>query len=521
MRSALLENFPTLEEIAAERERRRLAAELEATRRDADKIRARCKSLHGFIREAWHVIEPGKPFVDNWHIKLICAVLESITFGRLLDLGFENRVAFNVPPGAMKSILVSVMWQAWEWGPCGLGHMRFISTSYSESYVKRDTRKTRDLVASEWYQALWGDKVRLTRVAELSFANSTTGNREGIPFGSLTGGRGDRLAIDDPHSTETAESESERATTTRIFRESAPLRVNDSVTSAILLIMQRLHADDCTGVATKNGLGYLVIVIPMEYELQRETDATTARALDMLRLKDPRTEEGELYFPARFPRAAVERDKRTMGSYAVAGQFQQRPGPRGGGLFKRHWFKMATTIPAGYRKTVRAWDLAASVPKAGTAPDWTVGLRVSRHPNGAFYVEREVRLQGSPATVKAAVKNTADQDGPAVKIRMTQDPGQAGKDQAEVYVKILAGYTVVMKPATGSKSVRAGGAATQAEAGNIFLAVTGDPARDAWIEPWLDEICEFDTGTHDDRVDTLADAVNELALGSTYTLDNL
>jgi hypothetical protein len=233
-----------------------------------------------------------------------------------------------------------VLWPAWEWGPAGLASLRYLSTSYSESYVSRDSRRMRDLVASEWYQARWGDHVQLVRTGETSFENAATGSREGKPFRSLTGGRGDRVLIDDPHSTETAESEAERQTTIRIFRESVPTRLINPATSAIVVIMQRLHAEDVSGVAINLGLGYEHLMLPMEFEPER-------RCHTSIGFKDPRTYDGELLFPERFPREVVDRDKAAMGSYAVAGQFQQRPTMREGGLFKRAWFRtVKATRPA-------------------------------------------------------------------------------------------------------------------------------------------------------------------------------
>ena len=115
--------------------------------------------------------------------------------------------------------------------------------------------------------------------------------------------------------------------------------------------------------------------------------------------------------------------------------------------------------------------------------------------------------------VENTVLQTAATDGTGVTVRMTQDPGQAGKAQAEQFIRKMAGYAVVSKPATGDKSTRATPAAAQAEVGNIKILRTGDPAQDAWIQPFLDEISMFPAGAHDDQVDVLADAINELALG--------
>lgn len=476
--------------------------------RDAKAIRRRCSTLAGFVREAWQVLEPNAPLVWNWHLDALCNHLEAITDGRI------NRLGVNVPPGSSKSMIVSVMWQAYEWGPRGLRSMRYLTTSFNDGPVKRDTRKTRDLIMSDWYQALFPD-VRMTRTGETSFANSDTGTREGVAFGSLTSQRGDRLIVDDPHSTETAESEVDREKTTRKFREGALNRLNDQEKSAIVVIMQRLHEEDITGVIQKLGMGFTWLILPMEYEPGRAKPTSIG-------FEDPRAEEGELLDPVRFPRHVVEALKRDMGSYAYAGQYQQRPAARDGGLFKRSWFKFVHAMPSGHRRRVRAWDLAATKKATGNNPDWTAGLKMSSGPGLVpFLIEGVSRFRGSPMDVDAAIMQHAALDTQATTIRLTQDPGQAGKAQAETFIRKLAGYSAVVKPATGDKATRATPAAVQCEAGNVFILLTDDPDQDAWVEPFLNELCLFPAGAHDDQVDAFADALNELALGSSYTLDNL
>jgi predicted phage terminase large subunit-like protein len=363
----------------------------------------------------------------------------------------------------------------------------------------------RDLVQSEWYRSLWPE-VELVRAGEASFANTKTGFREGVPFASLTGGRGDRVIIDDPHSTETAESEAERLNTTRIFRESVPTRLNDPKTSAIIVIMQRLHEDDVSGQIMKLGLRYEHLMLPMEFEPERACSTGIG-------FTDPRTEDGELLFPERFPAEVVERDKVPMGSYAVAGQFQQRPAPRSGGMFQRGDFEIVDAVPAGAMRC-RAWDFAATQPKPGKQPDWTVGLKMA-YVGGIFYVEDVRRDRWSPGDVEKNMKNTASQDGLGIRIRIPEDPGAAGKADAATKMKLLAGYDVTAVRPTGEKSVRAKPASAQCEAGNVKLV------RGNWNDAFLDEVCSFPNAQHDDQVDAFADALNELALGSTYTLDNV
>ena len=126
------------------------------------------------------------------------------------------------------------------------------------------------------------------------------------------------------------------------------------------------------------------------------------------------------------------------------------------------------------------------------------------------------RGQWSPATVEAEVQSTAASDRAlhpnAITIRVPQDPGAAGKAYVRTVVLKLAGHAVKFEPVTGSKEVRARALAVQAEVGNVFILETGDPVKDAWIEPFLEEIAVFPNGANDDQVDAAADAFNELVL---------
>lgn len=480
--------MPTLEEIRREKERRKAEAERQRIARDVDAIRARCLRFADFVKEAWHVLEPTNPLKWSWHLDAMCDHLEAITFGRL-----SPWLLINVPPGSSKSMVVSVFWQAWEWGPCRMPSTRFLTTSFEEENVKRDTRKTRDLLKSEWFRTLW-PHVTLTRAGETSFANDATGTREGVPFASITGKRGDRVVIDDPHSLDGAESDAERTKATRRFLEGGLNRVNDQTTSAIVVVMQRLHETDLTGVLLSRKLGFVHLMIPMEFEPER-------RCVTPLPWQDPREEDGELMDPVRMPRQAVERLK-SVSAYAWAGQYQQRPTAREGGLFKRHWFegKIIKAAPPG---TVwwRHWDLAATAKKTAAR---TAGVKMGRAPDGRFIVAHVVKTQAEGAQVRSLIKATAEVDGRDVGISLPQDPGQAGKVQKSDYIAMLAGWNVRAEPETGDKLTRAEPFAAQCEGGNVYL-IEGD-----WISDYLDELCLFPGGTWKDQVDASSGAFGRL-----------
>lgn len=448
-----------------------------------------CQSLAGFVREAWHVLEPNARYVHNWHIDAICQHLEAVTDGRI------TRLLINVPPGSMKSLLVSVFWPAWEWGPMGLRSLRYLATAFNDGPVTRDTRKARDLILSEWYQSLWPE-VQLSRAGETSFANTSTGTREGVPFGSLMSQRGDRLIIDDPHSVDTAESEIERAATARRFREGALDRLNDKQRSAIVVIMQRLHENDIAGVILALKMDYVYLMLPMEFEPERRCET-------IIGFKDPRTYDGELLDPERSPRDVIDQLKKDTTAYAYAGQYQQRPASREGNMFKRAWFvdKIIGAAPAG-TKWVRHWDLAATAKKTAAR---TAGVKLGRTPDGKYVVGHVIKIQEEGNAVRKIILATAQTDTAACEISLPQDPGQAGKVQASDMIAMLAGFVARAQPETGDKATRVEPFASQCEAGNVSL-VRGD-----WNESYIDELCLFPGGAFKDQVDASSGAFGRLA----------
>lgn len=442
----------------------------------------------------WPVLEPSTELKWDWPLDVICEWLESVTSGE------RRRVLMNVPPGSMKSLLTGVIWPAWEWGPRGMPSKRFLATAHMEKLALRDNMKCRRLIQSAWYQRLWPVELTSDQNAKGKFENAATGFREAMAFTSMTGSRGDRVILDDPHSVDDANSVVKLEADVMTFREALPSRVNNDE-SAIVIIMQRLHERDISAVAAD--LGYDHLVIPMRYEPTRP--GITWRGKDR--------SEGALMFPARFPEKAVVELERSLGAYATAGQLQQRPAPREGGLFKPSWFQPIGALPNDIERTVRAWDLAATEKATSNNPDWTAGVRMSRTSQGLFVIEGCRRFRGSPMEVEQSVMGQAAIDGRQVIVRLPQDPGQAGKAQAETFVRKMAGYTVKVERPTGKKADRAAPLAAQAEAGNVRILVTGDPTLDAWVQPFLDEMGLFPAAAHDDQVDAAADALTELALG--------
>lgn len=294
---------------------------------DADLIaigRAHYRSLYEFVKGAWMVLEPGTDLVDGWHIRALCEGLEAVSRGEV------TRLAISIPPRFMKSMIVSVLWPAWEWTHSP--HLRFLTTSASEEFCERDTGKMMSLVKSEWYQFYWPTQLTTQNIKK--FQNTRFGERAIKSFTSITGTAGNRIIIDDPLPVAWADSDVERGKVTKTFFESVTSRVSQE-SDAIVIIMQRVHEDDLIGEIQQRqergeDLGFEFLTIPMEYEGDAHRTSWGYR--------DPRRKIGELILPPYRSKKWCEREKISMGAYAWNAQYQQQPTPRGDGFFKTEHF---------------------------------------------------------------------------------------------------------------------------------------------------------------------------------------
>jgi len=486
--------LPSLADITAAKARLRLASEAREVADRADQDRFECQKLSTFLRRGWRYMDPSD-FITNWHIDAICEHLEAVSRGEV------RRLLINMPPRHMKSLGVSVAWPAWSWsqspgGPLIGPQVRWLFSSYAQTLSTRDNVKCRRLIESPWYRGVWGDRFSLVsdQNTKTKFENDKHGYRMATSVdGALTGEGGDIIVVDDPHNVREAESPAVREAALAWWDEAMSTRLNDPKTGAYVVIMQRVHESDLSGhILAREHKDWTHLCLPARYEPDHPHVYS----------KDPRTRAGQLLWPERIDEDSVKELEGKLGSYGTAGQLQQRPAPREGGLFKRAWLPVVDELPVGINRWVRAWDLGAT---AGGG-DPTAGVKVGRGPDGVFYVAAVAREQVGPADVERLVLSTASQDGQTTTIRLPQDPGAAGKAYAQTLVRLLAGYPVKVVAPTGDKQTRALPAAAQAEVGNVRLL------RGPWNEAFIDELCTFPAAAHDDQVDAFADAINELAL---------
>ena len=183
-----------------------------------------------------------------------------------------------------------------------------------------------------------------------------------------------------------------------------------------------------------------------------------------------------------------------------------------GTYFQRDWFPIVDAIPSGWMQVMRFWDRAATKPsELKPDPDWTRGLKLYKYPNGTWLVADLKSMRDTPGQVEELIKTTASHDTWACAIRAQQDPGSAGVSEADNFIKMLAGYDVGVSTYSVNKAVRAKPVSAQAERHNILVL------RADWNDEFFEELENFsedDTEyAHDDIVDTLSGAFNELAGG--------
>lgn len=324
------EELARLYETADDDLKREIIKNLQAIQKD------QCEqSLLAFVRCFWPVVEPKTEMADGRVLEEICNHLEAVT--RWYETGGKEgcqNLLINVPPGCMKSLITEVFWPAWEWGPRNLPQLRYVCSSYSEELTLRDNIRFATVIKCPLYQKFWGTRFQIVKDTEGKISNTMMGWKQATSVGGLgTGERGDRFNIDDPHNIKDGESQAKRKSTLQWWTEVVPTRLNNPDVSSIVVIMQRVHDNDVSGDIISRCLDFIHLCLPMRFDPDFPYCTTPFGG-------EWRTEKNELLWSERFSESAVTKLETTMGQYATAAQFQQRPSPRGGGIIKDYWWQV-------------------------------------------------------------------------------------------------------------------------------------------------------------------------------------
>ena len=223
---------------------------------------------------------------------------EAVTLGQIQNL------LINIPPRHLKSLLVSVFWPCWEWGPMRRPDLRYINSSYASNLSIRDNVKSRTLIQSGWFQAQWGSVFRLRddQNVKVKFENYQGGFRLASYVGGGTGEGGDRLICDDPNNVTDVESDTIRNTCNEWWDLQMYNRITNVKTAARVMIMQRTHQADLSGHVLETG-GWTHLKLPTRFEPSKR--CTVLYAEGTKTWTDPRKTAGELLNPALWDEDAI------------------------------------------------------------------------------------------------------------------------------------------------------------------------------------------------------------------------
>jgi predicted phage terminase large subunit-like protein len=406
----------------------------------------------------------------------------------------------------MKSLSVSVFWPAWRW--CRKPETKWLYSSYAQDLAIRDSLATRRLITSPWYQRRWGHVYQLQddENQKTLFTNTALGRRLATGVGGRsTGEGGDVIVVDDPHLVTETSSDVMRQATIDWWNLSMSTRGNNPDTAAWVIVMQRIHEQDLAGEVLKGG-DYVHLMLPAEYEPRITIDLGEAYnpAPNPLGWKDPRTEEGQLLWPERFSRAAIEKMKVPLGPMGVAGQLQQRPAPAEGAMFKRVDWMYYDKPPRLTELPIMSWDMAFKDTKDSSYVVGQVWARVGAN----YYLLDQVRGKWD-FNMTVQMFRALCAEHPYAIAKLVED--KANGPAVITFLRNEIPGIIAINP-QGGKEARANAILPLQAAHNIWLPdpslLTPLPGEaQTWVVQFVEEASKFPASAFSDQVDTMSQAL--------------
>lgn len=278
-----------------------------------------------FVQAAVKVIEPQTEFSFNWHIEYLCKYAQQMVEDVANNVPKEKDTIINVPPRSMKSLIFSVLLNAWAW--TNHPHLKFMTISYADNLSAKFAYKTRLLIKSEWYQQHFGLAFKLSDDdnRKTSYSNDKTGTRESFgSTGSVTGSGADIIICDDLNKpNETSDTKLDNVIS--VYRDTIHNRLNQPLIGHRLIIAQRTHERDITGNLLSTDIdSYNHICLPAQYTKDIKPQELAVNYRDGLLWHD------------RFNIDVLHQyDKNT---FMYASQYLQNPLSLDDGMIKRQWF---------------------------------------------------------------------------------------------------------------------------------------------------------------------------------------
>lgn len=470
-------------------------------------VRELCKASYwDFVQEFWEEVPGAGIMIPNWHMKLVCQELQLVCERIFLGQKRQYDLVLNQPPGTSKSTLCSILLAPWTW--TRFPGMRHICASHTDTLTLDLANKCRYVLRSDKYQRLFPEvEISGRNDAKGYFSNTAGGDRLTCTISgkSPTGFHAHLLSVDDPIDPKKALSELELKNARDFMLNVIPSRKVDKEVSATVLVMQRLHVEDPTGILlTKSKEEGVLPARHVCLPAELGDNVSPQEAVWHYEQHD------NLLDHVRLSRSVLKEFQILLGAYAFAGQFEQRPSPAKGSMFSAEMFNQRVKSAPRTIKRIRYWDRAASS-EGVLGACFTVGLLMAKDDDG-YFIEHMVRGQWEPSQRNRMIRATALRDRarygpnhePAVHVEM--EGGSSGRDAFKMLARQLEGFKVFEDRVTGKKEVRAIPWSAQLAARNVWVV------EDNWdVNALIEEHCLFPLGSNKDIVDSASGAFNLLA----------
>ena len=331
-----------------------------------------CKrSFFFFLTEFWSVIIPEKP-IYNWHIPYICQELQEVVFRVRDRKPKEYDLIINISPGETKSTIVTVMLTAWAWAidPS----IRSLTASYSSTLSTDHSIKARDIIRSSKFKTYFPEiELKKDQDNKTHFKNTLGGERFATSVtGTATGFHAHLLIVDDPLNPKEASSDIEREKANSFMDNTLSTRKVEKSITPTILVMQRLHQNDCTGNWLSKNKKIKHICLPGEI----------SDNIKPIELK--KNYVNGLMNAYRLNKSDLAELKINLGSYGYAGQIMQSPAPIDGGIWKKWFIPIPDTeFPSHLERLGSDWDLAYTEKQSNSASAYvTAGIH-----KGKMYID--------------------------------------------------------------------------------------------------------------------------------------
>ena len=433
-----------------------------------------------FARKSFAILNPGTPYVENWHVDAIAHVLkETQTAGR-------RRQIINMPPRTLKSQVVSVAWPAFLLG-CD-PTLKIIVVSYSEPLAAQLSNDTRRLMQSDVYRRTF-PQTQLTRHALDLLETDQGGQRLATTIGgAVTGFGADVIIVDDPHNASEAGSEIARERVGSFFTGTLSSRLNAPSKGVIVVVMQRLHTDDLVGRLLRcKGWDLL--------KLQARATENQNVLLGSGEVQVVRV--GDLLIPGLMPETTLSEQQQLMGSAAFAAQYLQEPTPAEGAMVKRKWLQYADPPPREAGQVTLSLDTAV---KTNPANDYSVCTAWLEH-DAKHHLLDVWREKVDFPTLKSTLLNLRHRYAAD---RILVEDASSGAPLIQVLRS--EGLPIIACKARESKQLRLSAASTFLESEKVIF-----PTNAPWLAAFETELLSYPSGRYDDQVDSLSQYLNWVA----------